>query len=188
MKQVNEPPFSGHPGITRHDGLTIMLHWLTALLVVVQFLLAEFWGFFPRHVHGLMIVAHMSLGLVLTAVLVLRLAWRLRPGRTFFDDGAALLDTAARLTHRALYVLLAAVVAFGFLTRWTDDKPLSFFGLLIPSPLGTFPRTTGHFVDQIHDYLAWTIIVLAGLHAAAALLHHFYMKDGVLRRMLPQRR
>ncbi|MBU6449303.1 MAG: cytochrome b [Rhodospirillales bacterium] len=185
MNKALEPAL---PGITSHDRLTIILHWLTALLVVVQFLLAEFWGYFPRPVHSLMIVTHMSFGLVLTALLVLRLGWRLRPGHTFFDDGTALLHTAARLTHWLLYALLAAVVAFGFLTRWTDNKPLSFFGLLIPSPLGSFSRATGHFVDQIHDYLAWAIIILAGVHAAASLLHHFYLKDGVLRRMLPQRR
>ena len=184
MNKIPKPAMSG---TTRHDELTIVLHWLTALLVVVQFLLAEFWGYFPRPVHGLMIVTHMSFGLILTAVLALRLVWRIWPGHSFFDDGTSLLDTAAHWTHRLLYILLAAVVALGFLTRWTDNKPLSFFGLPIPSPFGTFSRGTGHFVDNIHDYVAWTIIILAGVHAVAALLHHYVLKDNVLRRMLPLR-
>nr|WP_295741665.1 cytochrome b/b6 domain-containing protein [uncultured Acidocella sp.] len=173
------------PG-SRHDGLTIALHWLTALLVVVNFLLAEFWDFFSKPNHHLMIVLHMSFGLLLTAVFVLRLVWRTRPGHTHFDDGKDLLNRGARGLHHLLYLLLGAEILLGFATRWTDNQPLSFFGLPIPSPFGDFSRATGHFVDQIHDYVAWTIIILAGLHALAALLHHYVLKDGVMRRMLPR--
>ncbi|MGE4480214.1 cytochrome b [Acidocella sp.] len=172
---------------THHDRLTIALHWLTALLVAVQFLLAELWGFFPRPTHHLMVSAHMSFGLLLTALFALRLAWRLRPGHTSFDDGAGLFARAARGMHHLLYLLLGAEIVLGFLTRWTDNHPLVFFGLLIPSPFGTFSKTAGYVTDQIHDIAAWTIIVLAGAHAAAALLHHYILKDGVLRRMLPGR-
>ncbi len=175
------------PAPNRHGTLTIVLHWLTALLVVTQFLLAEFWGFFPRQVHHLMIVAHMSFGLILTAVFALRLFWRLRPGHTQFDEGNSLLNHAARLMHHVLYVLLGAEIVLGFLTRWTDNQALSFFGLLIPSPFGTFSKAMGHFTDQVHDINAWTIIILAGAHAAAALFHDYVLKDGVLRRMLPGR-
>ncbi len=172
----------------RHDGFTIALHWLTALLVVVQFLLAEFWGFVPQPAHRLMIQAHMSFGLILAAVFALRLFWRLRPGHTHFDDGSDLLNRAARLMHRVLYGLLTAEIPLGCLTRWTDNKALSFFGLLIPSPFGTFSKATGYYTDQIHSITAWTIIILAGAHASAALLHHYILKDDVLRRMAPEPR
>jgi cytochrome b561 len=175
-------------GIHRHDSLTIVLHWLTAFLVLANFLLAEFWDYFPRPTHHLMIMVHMSFGLLLAAVIALRLFWRLRPGRTFFDDGNDLLNRAARLMHRLLYILLVAEIALGFLTRWTDNQALSFFGLMIiPSPFGTFSKATGQFTQEVHDITAWTIIVLAGMHAAAALFHHYLLKDGVLRRMLPER-
>ncbi len=169
----------------RHDGPTIALHWITAFLVVANFLLAEFWGFFPKPDRHLMIVTHMSFGLLLTAVLVLRLFWRAQPRASHFNDGKDLLNIAARGLHHLLYLLLAVEIVLGFLTRWTDNQALSFFGLMIPSPFGTFSKATGHFTDQLHDITAWTIIVLAGLHAAAALLHHYVLKDGVLRRMMP---
>lgn len=172
---------------SQHDRLTIILHWATALLVVVQFLLAEFWGFFPRPTRHLMIVSHMSFGLILAAVLVLRLFWRMRPGRTHFDDGDGYMSRIAKMTHHLLYVLLAAEIPLGFFTRWTDNQALSFFGLMIPSPFGTFSKATGYYTDQVHDFVAWGIIILAGLHAAAALFHHYVLKDGVLRRMLPER-
>lgn len=169
----------------RHDGLTIALHWLTAGLVVLQFLLAETWGFFPKGIHHLMIVGHMSFGLCLAAVFGARLLWRLAPGRRHFNDGPGLAERAAWLMHRLLYVLIVAEIVLGILTRWTDNQALSFFGFLIPSPFGTFSRGVGDLVDEIHDLNAWAIIILAGAHAAVALAHHYLLRDGVLRRMLP---
>ena len=169
----------------RHDGLSIALHWATAALVFLQFGLAETWGFFPKADRDLLIIGHMSFGLVLAAVIVLRIFWRLTFGRKSFETGQDLIGYIARMMHHALYVLIVAEVALGFLTRWTDNQALSFFGLLIPSPFGTFSKATGGFVDEIHDVNAWLIMVLVGGHTLAALGHHYLLKDGVLRRMLP---
>ncbi len=169
----------------RYDGLSIALHWATAALVFLQFGLAETWGFFPKADRDLLIIGHISFGLVLAAVIVLRIFWRLTFGRNSFETGQDLIGYIARMMHRALYVLIVAEVALGFLTRWTDNQPLSFFGLLIPSPFGTFSKATGGFVDDIHDVNAWLIMILVGGHTLAALGHHYLLKDGVLRRMLP---
>lgn len=167
----------------RYDQLTVALHWLTACLVILQFGLAELWGFFPRPAHRLMVVGHMSFGLVLAAVFATRILWRLSRRHPHFNSGPKLEARLARLMHGTLYVLLAVEVILGVATRWTDNHALSFFGLLIPSPFGTFSKATGSFVDEIHDLNAWAIMGLAGAHAAVALLHHFYLRDGVLRRM-----
>ena len=173
--------------VPRYDGASIALHWATAGLVLLQFGLAELWDFFPKPDRHVMIVAHMSFGLILTAVILFRILWRARFGRALPPAGYGLLDRAAKALHYALYGLVVAEVVLGFITRWTDNQALSFFGLLIPSPLGHYSRATGHFVDHIHDYVAWTIIILVAVHAAAALVHHYWFKDGVLRRMLPRR-
>lgn len=167
----------------RYDAATIGLHWATAGLVVTQFGLAELWDLVPHPVHHLMVVAHMSLGMMLAVVFAVRLVWRGRFGRHLPPAGWGVLDKVAKAMHRALYVLLGVEIVLGFVTRWTDNQALSFFGLLIPSPFGHFSRSTGWVVGQIHDYVAWTIIVLAALHAGAALFHHYVLKDGVLRRM-----
>ena len=89
------------------------------------------------------------------------------------------------MMHHALYVLIVAEVVLGFLTRWTDNQALNLFGLLIPSPFGNFSKATGGLVDDIHAVNAWLIMVLVGGHILAALGHHYLLKDGVLRRMLP---
>lgn len=186
---ANPTPSASYPSQdddhARYDGLSIALHWATAALVFLQFGLAETWGFFPKADRDLLIIGHMSFGLVLAAVIVLRIFWRLTFGRKSFETGQDLIGYIARMMHRALYGLIVAEVALGFLTRWTDNQPLSFFGLLIPSPLGAFSKATAAFVDDVHDVNAWLIIILVGGHTLAALGHHYLLKDGVLRRMLP---
>src|SRR5271165_4296600 len=69
----------------RYNGLSITLHWLTAVLVVLLFVLGEFWGFAARPTRQLMIVAHMSFGIVLTLVLIVRIGWRVIPGHRIQD-------------------------------------------------------------------------------------------------------
>jgi cytochrome b561 len=171
----------------RYDGVSIILHWATAALVLLQFGSAETWDFFPKAVRHIMITGHMSFGLILTAVIVLRVLWHLTPGCRTPAAGNQLMDRAAKAMHHTLYALIAAEVPLGFLTRWTDNHPLSFFGLLIASPFGTFSKTTGGFVDEIHDLNAWLIMILVAGHALAALYHHYLLRDDTLRRMLPLR-
>jgi cytochrome b561 len=169
----------------RYDGYTILLHWITALIVFLQFLSAEFWDEFPRSARHFLILCHMSCGFVLAVILIFRLAWRLTRGTTIAAAHSGMVERGARALHGLLYVLLAAQIPLGLFTRWTDNKPLDVFGLLIPSPLGACSKATGNLVDQIHDINAWIIMAVVGAHATAALLHHFLWRDGVLRRMLP---
>ena len=172
---------------TRHDGFTILLHWLTAGLVTVQFLSAELWGYFPHPEKRFLIIMHMSLGVTLLAVLLLRILWRLIPGHALHDDATGLSALAAKAMHYLLYTLLAAQMPLGFFTAWTKNRPLDVFGLLVGSPIGPCSKTTAYVVDQIHDINAWVIMGLAAAHALVALAHHFWWRDDVLRRMLPAR-
>jgi cytochrome b561 len=167
-----------------YDRLTITLHWLTAIIVLFQFLSAQVWDFFSKPTHHLIVVSHTSFGIMLAVVLAARLLWRATSGRRL-EHGPGLLERAAQAGHHLLYVLLAAEVVLGFLFRWSGHSPLSFFGLAIASPFAPFSPTAHALVGQTHDAVAWTIIVIALGHACAALFHHYVMRDGVLRRMLP---
>ena len=169
----------------RYDINTICLHWLTALIVLFQFLSAEFWAYFPRPQRHFLIVSHMSLGFLLAVLLTIRILWRLSFGTKISEIAPTLLDRGARALHILLYLLLAAQMPLGFFTRWTDNHPLDVFGWAIASPLGPCSKTTAHLVDQIHDINAWFIMALAGLHAGAALVHYYLWRDTVLQRMLP---
>ncbi|HEY9345873.1 MAG TPA: cytochrome b/b6 domain-containing protein, partial [Inquilinus sp.] len=172
---------------SRYDRATILLHWLTAGLVVTLFLLAEGWGFVPRDIRKAGQSLHISLGILLAAVLVTRLLWRGSAGRRLPQANTGLLHWAASAAHLALYALLAAQVTLGFLFRWAQGEPFQFFGLFdVPAAFAP-DHDLADTIGNLHNTVAWTIIVLAGLHAAAALIHHYALRDGVLRRMLPGR-
>ena len=65
---------------------------------------------------------------------------------------------------------------------------MSFFGLQIPSPFTGSGQKVAHQLQDIHNWVGWTIIVLAAAHAFAALYHYYFLKDRVLGRMLPAAR
>jgi cytochrome b561 len=168
-----------------YDINTIILHWLTALIVILQFFSAELWGYFPRPERHFLIVSHMSLGFLLAVILTLRIVWRLSFRTKIPELAPALLDRGAKALHILLYALLAAQMPLGFFTRWTDNRPLDVFGLAIASPFGPCSKATGNVVDRVHDINAWLIMALVGVQAAAALVHHYLLRDNVLQRMLP---
>lgn len=174
----------------RYDGVEIALHWATVLFVVGLWLIGQGWGFLPRGSDGRHALQslHVSLGLVFTAILAVRILWRIGPGRKPLPVASGAVEMASQLMHYTLYGLLLAQTVLGFLWRWGNHDPLSLFGLFtIPSP-AAFTKTDAHLFGNLHGTIANVILILAGLHAAAALVHHFVLRDAVLRRMLPPRR
>jgi cytochrome b561 len=172
----------------RYDGLAMILHWLTALLVLTQFALAEVWGFLPSGTarHTLQWI-HISLGISLTVVVLVRLAWRVTLSRRLAPAGTGLAEIAARAVHYLFYVLLITMFVTGLTKLWSRGHAASFFGLFaIPSPF-TISQTWHPLTNAVHHWVAWTIIVLAGLHGAAALFHHYILRDGMLQRMFLNR-
>ncbi|MBV8578949.1 MAG: cytochrome b, partial [Acetobacteraceae bacterium] len=137
----------------RYDGLEISFHWVTALLVVMQYLLAQAWGFLQRGtpVRLELQSLHVSLGLLLTAVLVLRILWRAGPGRRVLPATTGLVEIASKLVHLALYALLVAVVGLGFCLRWAKHDPLSFFGLFTLALPYPFTKVQANLIGDLHN-------------------------------------
>lgn len=170
---------------TWYDPVAIGLHWATAVLVVLQMVLAQTWGLWGRPTHHLMVVAHMSFGIILAVVIVARIVWRLIPGHQVRSVVAGRVELASKAVHYLLYALLAAEAVLGFLTRWSEGEDMSFFGLPIAPPFEAWSRAAHRQVGAFHEWTGWLIIVLAAGHAAAALYHHYRLHDRVLLRMLP---
>jgi len=172
---------------SRYDPMTMFFHWATAILVVEQWLGAQVINWFPR---GPLRVdarsVHITLGVLLVALLVGRILWRLTRGRRLplADKGA--LNLVAKGTHWGLYGLLTAMVLAGMFLTWTRGD--SIFNLFsIPNYDPTDPELR-HQVQEVHGAIGWAILALAGLHASAALVHRYFWHDGVLARMLPRPR
>lgn len=173
---------------TQYDPFAIALHWLTVALVLTQFALAETWDWFAKPTHHLMVVAHMSFGIILTVVIVTRIAWRLVPGHRMPPAVSGWMETASKAVHYLLYAMLAAEAVLGFVLRWSGNEGMSFFGLQIPPPFAPFSKPAHRLVGDIHEWNGWAIVILAAGHAAAALYHHYVLRDRVLSRMLPAAR
>ena len=172
---------------TSYDNVAIALHWMTALLVIANFTLAQTWDWFAKPVKGLMEGTHMSFGVLLTVVIFARLIWRVMPGHQMSSLEAGWMRIASKSVHYALYALLVAEAALGFAFRWGAGRPMEFFGLGIPPLIGEIARPLRRELREFHEWIGWAIIVIALLHAAAALYHHYVLKDRVLERMLPGR-
>ena len=170
---------------TNYDRVAIALHWATAFLVVANFALAETWDWFVRPTHRLMVTTHMSFGVLLSAIIVARLVWRLIPGHQVAAIEVGWIRLASKFTHYLLYTLLVVEACLGFAFRWGEGRPMSFFGLGIPGPFGPFGKPVTHQLLDLHNWNGWAIIVIALIHALAALYHHYVLEDRVLERMLP---
>lgn len=173
---------------TRYDGVAITLHWLTALLVVTNFILAQIWDWYPDETKGWMEDAHMSFGVLLAIVVVARLAWRFIPGHQVSSLEAGWMRLASKATHYVLYALLVAEATLGFAFRWGGGRSMTFFATAIPPLIPEMDRAFRRELREFHEWIGWAIIILALLHALAALYHHYVLKDRVLSRMLPGRR
>ncbi|MGH9915936.1 MAG: cytochrome b [Pyrinomonadaceae bacterium] len=173
-----------------YDHATIAFHWLTALLVVGLFASAQIWNQLERGtwLRKDLQSIHISFGILLAVTIVLRIVWRIANRGDLPPAASGLQEIAAKLVHMVLYILLCLQVVLGFLFRWAQGEPLTFFGLFsIPHFFTVDPAMRSTF-GEMHNLVAWTIIVLAGLHAVAALMHHYVLKDRVLVRMRPAAR
>ncbi|KAF2395308.1 cytochrome b [Pseudomonas frederiksbergensis] len=174
---------------TRYDRLTMSLHWLTAALVIFMFASAQIWEQLAKGTplrKGLQSV-HISCGILLAVIVLGRLLWRLSSGRRLPPANQGVMNIAAKTAHLALYLLLLSQIVLGFLFRWAQAEPFNFFGLFDVPTLMTFDKSMKSVFGGLHENVAWAIILLAGLHAVMALVHHYGMRDGTLRRMLPGR-
>lgn len=169
-----------------YDRRTIALHWLTALLVISLWLLGQTIDWFPKgSPRAIARSTHITLGVALAFVLIRRIWWRLADGVRMKGAGSNAFDTIATWTHKVLYLLLVGTVLLGIANTWVRGDTL-FMLLKIPAfdPGNTALRES---VENLHSWAANILLIVAGLHAAAALLHHFVLKDDILRRMLPRR-
>ena len=181
MTDSEDPrPARGETRRDRYDPLSQALHWASAVLVLASFALA----LWPGLVKG-SAALHKSLGLALLFVVPLRLAWRLTGGsggsRPGTEDGGAL---AAKAMHWALYAMLLAVPLLGWLHLNSKGTCASMFGFLLPT-LANPDREFAAVLLRAKWWLSYGMLGAIGLHAAAALAHHYLLRDGVLASMAP---
>jgi len=173
--------------VTRYGAVAQSLHWIIAALIVTQFVLANLADDLPLGAHKLGLLArHKSVGMTILMLAVFRLLWRLKNPPPALPVGMKPIEILlAKLTHAAFYVLLFAMPLTGWMMSSAKNYSVSWFGLFTwPNLIGK-NETAFDLLKETHDLLSAVLLAIAILHILAALKHHFWNKDDVLRRMLP---
>jgi cytochrome b561 len=167
------------------------VHWLTAIFVPCGFILGHFGDdLFPKGpVREFGLLVHMTLGQCVVGLLIIRLLWRMTnpPPPSEMTPLGPLVALAGKLSHFALYGLLLAVPLLGIIVQLERGHALPIFALWQVHSPWPVDRNLARSILWLHAKLADAFLILAGMHAAAALLHHWIWRDRTLVRMLPRR-
>jgi len=164
-----------------------LLHWSIVLLIIAQYVIIEAIEELPDGVEKFAIITrHKSLGMLVLGLALVRIAWRFSNGRR---PAPVSMPRAQRIAaaagHGLLYVLILAQPISGWLMSSAANYPVTFFGLFqFPALVGA-DHGAHEFYEELHEALFVALAIIAGIHALAALYHHFLLKDDTLRRMLP---
>jgi len=171
---------------TRYDLMAQALHWLTAIAIAGAFVLIEVLEGMPKgETRSFLMGVHKSLGVTALALVLARVVWRRLSAPPALPPMAPWVAAASRWAHVALYALMLAVPVMGMVMSWSAGRPIGVFGLFtLPDLLPPNPAVN-EAAKGAHEVMGNLILILAGLHAGAALFHQYVLKDGVLTRMLP---
>jgi cytochrome b561 len=172
---------------SRYGWVSVGIHWLMAMVVIGMFALGiwmrQLSYYDPWYQDGPTI--HKSIGVLLFILLLARIGWRsinIRP-----KDDPILKKwerTTAHLTHFAMYGLMLMLMTAGYLISTADGRQIEVFNFFsVPATLHGIENQED-IAGEIHEILAWALILLAGVHALAALKHHFINRDSTLLKML----
>jgi cytochrome b561 len=177
------------PAIERYGLVAQALHWLTAVLVLIAFTFgpggSEQRVYAPQRDFERQL--HETLGICVLALAVLRVFWRLVDSRPPTPRVPRRMGLAAKVVQAGLYLLLFALPLTAITGAWLEGHPITLLNGIQVGPAVPKAHDVGAAIATIHTWLGDAILWLAGLHAAAALYHHFVLKDGLLVSMLPGR-
>lgn len=171
----------------RYTRGAIAFHWSIALLVIVNLFVGLLHDSLLAGLPGGGIPLHKSIGFTVLVLTLGRIAWRWTHPAPRFPPGMARRDkVAARISHFSFYALLLLLPMSGWVMVSGEAKryPLDWFGLF-KVPYLPVTRAAGDSADGAHLVLGYLMLALVAIHVAAALRHHFVLRDGVLARMLP---
>ena len=167
--------------------VSVAIHWLVAVAVFALFGLGlwmtglTYYSEWYRTAPAL----HKSVGVVLFAVMLLRVLWRFLTAKPApISSHSATVRMLSSLGHGLLYLGIFLVMISGYLISTAEGRGISVFDLFeIPALITGLPDQAD-LAGEVHFYVAWGLVVFAGLHGLAALKHHFIDRDATLKRML----
>ena len=171
--------------MNKYNSTAKSFHWLSAILVIGLFA-AGYWMVDLSYYSEWYKTAphwHKSVGLCFVVITISRLIWKLISTSPPIE-GSAFEKKAATSAHHLIYILLFTMFLSGYLISTADGRGIDVFDWFQVPGLGSFIEDQEDYAGLVHEYVAYTLIGLASLHALAALKHHFINKDNTLKKML----
>lgn len=167
-----------------------LIHWISAVMLLTLFGVG-FWMVDLSYYSEWYRVApyyHKAFGLVLLALTLFRICWKFASPQPDIIAKNSAEKTVAKLGHAVLYIAMLVIMFSGYLISTADGRGIELFSILTVPSIGELIENQEDVAGLIHEYAAYTIMVLIGGHIAAALKHHFIDKDETLIRMTKSRR
>ena len=178
----------GRDGMTKYSKIAILFHWLIAILIAANILLANLAEDLPRAARAAYMSPHKAIGLSILLLSVGRILWRLGHRPPPQPDKVAGWQAKAGLAaHISFYVLMILMPVTGWLMIGARGKAalVDFFGLFtVDVAIGKNDMLAG-LGNEAHEILATVLLVLIGLHVLGALKHQFVDKLPFIQRMWP---
>jgi cytochrome b561 len=185
---TRQPKASNMMAKQPHYGATAkVFHWLVAALLIVQYPL----GKFMPHIHrgmtpGDAMTVHISFGIAILALMVLRFLWRITHPVAPAKSLLAWQQLISEAVHRLLYVLVLATTMTGWIFASERGWSISVFSVPLPM-LSTEGSLLANAIGKWHGTMEWALLLVIGAHVAAAMAHTFIFRDWIMQRMLPER-
>lgn len=163
-----------------------IFHWLVVALLAVQYPIGWLMPDLHRGMQpGAPMTFHVSFGLTILLLIVLRFAWRLTHPVAPESSLPPWQRLSSELVHWMLYVMVLATTLSGWLFASYRGWSLSFFYLFRLPMLASDNAAAGKAIDGLHQAAEWLLLALIVVHVAAALAHIFIYRDRIMQRMLP---
>ncbi len=178
----------GGDGMAKYSKIAILFHWLIAILIGANILLANLAEDLPRAARAAYMSPHKAIGISILLLTVGRILWRLTHRPPALPDKITVWQAkAGQSAHILFYVLMIVMPLTGWLMIGAKGNaaPVDFFGLFtIDMAIGknAMLAKIGH---EGHELLATPLLVLIGLHVLGALKHQFIDKMPFVQRMWP---
>lgn len=161
------------------------LHWVVAAILVGQFAIGWLMPPVRRGMQpGVSMNLHISIGIVVLALILVRLLWRLTHPVPPEPELPAWQRNASQAVHGLLYLLVFITTLTGWFYASARGWALSFFGLFPIPALVAQGSPTGRAIGEIHQVIVWVLLAVVVMHVSAALVHAFVYRDRVMERML----
>jgi cytochrome b561 len=164
--------------------ISIVLHWLTAAVVITMFVVGTMSQSADREEYLRMVHLHTTIGMTAYALLWGRVIWRFAVGHPGpLPKQGVFFFTIGKYFHFVMLVAIGVMLLSGPLMAWTAGDSIQVFALAIPAPFGRL-EDARHVLRSVHGYTASFILAAMVLHVLAVFKHTVLHRDGTFDKIM----